>query len=380
MRVVKVLLTLVLVVGLVAGAAYGAGAVMRHHDQRTTAAADHPDRAPASEPTSPAPAPSSPSSPSSPSTPSTPLTSPSRTASPQPADDLMQPGATGTRVRELQVRLHQLAWLPETTTGVYDDATVAAVKGFQAKRGLDRTGVLDRRTWQRLVAMTDRPGHDAMFNVLHPGKTLYGRGDQGSAVRDLQARLKQIAWYFGDVTGTYDAATVTAVKGFQGKRVIPVTGDVDQRTLDRLTAMTVTPTHDELLNIEPSPGKLDARCLRGRVMCIDKTSRTLRWVVDGHVRQTLDARFGSTLNDTPTREGLFHVYLMDADHVSHLYGSAMPYAMFFSGGQAVHYSSDFATVGYYGASHGCVNIRDYDGIRWLFSQVRVGDKVVVYWS
>jgi lipoprotein-anchoring transpeptidase ErfK/SrfK len=27
-----------------------------------------------------------------------------------------------------------------------------------------------------------------------------------------------------------------------------------------------------------------------------------------------------------------------------------------------------------------VNIRDYDGIKWLFSQVRVGDKVVVYWS
>jgi lipoprotein-anchoring transpeptidase ErfK/SrfK len=27
-----------------------------------------------------------------------------------------------------------------------------------------------------------------------------------------------------------------------------------------------------------------------------------------------------------------------------------------------------------------VNIRDYGGVRWLFSQVRVGDKVVVYWS
>jgi len=88
----------------------------------------------------------------------------------------------------------------------------------------------------------------------------------------------------------------------------------------------------------------------------------------------------STVNDTPTREGLFRVYLKDADHVSQLYGSSMPFAMFFSGGQAVHYSSDFATVGYNGASHGCVNIRDYDGIAWLFSQVRVGDKVVVYWS
>jgi lipoprotein-anchoring transpeptidase ErfK/SrfK len=27
-----------------------------------------------------------------------------------------------------------------------------------------------------------------------------------------------------------------------------------------------------------------------------------------------------------------------------------------------------------------VNIRDYDGVKWLFSQVRVGDEVVVYWS
>jgi lipoprotein-anchoring transpeptidase ErfK/SrfK len=58
----------------------------------------------------------------------------------------------------------------------------------------------------------------------------------------------------------------------------------------------------------------------------------------------------------------------------------MPYAMFFSGGQAVHYSSDFAIRGYGGASHGCVNIRDRDGITHLFDQVRVGDTVVVYWS
>jgi peptidoglycan hydrolase-like protein with peptidoglycan-binding domain len=283
-------------------------------------------------------------------------------------------------VRDVQQRLFQLAWLPETSTGAYDAATAAAVKGFQAKHGLRPSGVLDPSTWHRLRSMTTTPTHDAMFNQLHPGTPLYRSGDQGHAVREVQARLRQIAWYFGDVTGSYDDRTASAVRGFQAKRAIPVTGDVDQRTLDRLVAMTTTPTDAELRNQLPSPGKLDPRCLTGRVMCIDKTSRTLRWVVDGHVLQTLDARFGSTLNDTPTREGAFHVYLKDADHVSHLYGSSMPYAMFFSGGQAVHYSSDFAAVGYYGASHGCVNIRDYDGITWLFSQVRVGDKVVVYWS
>ena len=51
-----------------------------------------------------------------------------------------------------------------------------------------------------------------------------------------------------------------------------------------------------------------------------------------------------------------------------------------SGGQAVHYSADFAAVGYGGASHGCVNVRDRDAVARLFDQVRVGDAVIVYWS
>ena len=63
-----------------------------------------------------------------------------------------------------------------------------------------------------------------------------------------------------------------------------------------------------------------------------------------------------------------------------MYGSSMPFSMFFSGGQAVHYSSDFAAVGYNGASHGCVNIRDYDGVNGCSPRCRSGDKVVVYWS
>jgi peptidoglycan hydrolase-like protein with peptidoglycan-binding domain len=375
MKVLKTLLTAVLVVGLLGAAAYAGGYLIRQHDRSSASASPatpEPDSEPDSGPTS------------------TPRTSPATDAPAEPAIDhsarpvhphaVLKPGAAGVRVRELQQRLFQLAWLPETTTGAYDAATTTAVRGFQGKHGVRPTGVLDRRTWARLTGMTDQPTHDAMFNVLHPGPTLLGAGDHGADVRAVQARLRQIDWYFGDVTGSYDGSTVTAVKGFQAKRGIPVTGDVDQRTLDRLTAMTATPSHDELHNIVPSPGALDARCLTGRVLCIDKTSSTLRWVVDGHVRQTLDARFGSTISDTPTREGVFHVYLKDADHVSHMFGSAMPYSMFFSGGQAVHYSSDFAAVGYGGASHGCVNIRDYDGIRWLFSQVQVGDKVVVYWS
>lgn len=217
---------------------------------------------------------------------------------------------------------------------------------------------------------------------LEPGPRLLGPGDAGAEVRDLQARLKQIAWLSGPVTGTYDATTDTAVRGFQAKREIPVTGEVDRRTLDRLLGMTRRPTHAELHNIVASSAstdaRLDARCTTGRAICVDKSSRTVRWVVDGKVKATFEARFGGS--STPTREGGFTVLRKSRDHVSTLYHTPMPFAMFFSGGQAVHYSSDFAAVGYNGASHGCVNVRDRAGIAWLFDQAQVGDKVIVYRS
>ncbi|MCD4524096.1 L,D-transpeptidase family protein [Nocardioides sp. cx-173] len=216
--------------------------------------------------------------------------------------------------------------------------------------------------------------------ALRPGPRLLGSGDEGDRVRDLQARLRQIDWFEGDVTGFYGDVTVAAVRGFQAKREIPVTGEVDRRTLGRLHGMTTSPTAAELANQlgGNTPGALDRRCLTGRVLCIDKTSSTLRWVVDGRVLKTMDARFGGAA--TPTREGLFQVTYKSRDHVSSLYETSMPFAMFFSRGQAVHYSPDFAAVGYDGASHGCVNIRDHDGVAWLYDQVRVGDEVVVYRS
>ncbi|WP_255556093.1 L,D-transpeptidase [Tessaracoccus palaemonis] len=121
---------------------------------------------------------------------------------------------------------------------------------------------------------------------------------------------------------------------------------------------------------------IDSRCLTGRVLCISKDDHKLRWMIDGKIVTTLDARFGAS--SSPTRNGSFTVFRKSRDHVSSIYGSSMPFAMFFSGGQAVHYSADFAARGYAGASHGCVNIRDYAAIKALFDKVRLGDKVVVY--
>ena len=294
-------------------------------------------------------------------------------------EPVLEPGDQGRKVRILQARLAQLAWFNPPMTGDYDRVTKRAVRGFQRKRGFERTGVVDVRTWRRLQQMTQRPSEDVLFN--RAGRPLFEPGDSGIRVRRIQARLRQIAWYFGDVTGTYGPSTRKAVFGFQGKRGIPQTGVVDRRTLDLLVGMTTNPTADELANRPPDPADgrpLDPRCRTGLVLCIDKTSRSLRWVVDGKVRVTVDVRFGSA--ELPTREGVFSVYRKSRDHVSSLYHTSMPFAMFFSGGQAVHYSPDFAATGYNGASHGCVNVRDYDAIASLYDRVPLGTRVVIYWS
>jgi peptidoglycan hydrolase-like protein with peptidoglycan-binding domain len=209
-------------------------------------------------------------------------------------------------------------------------------------------------------------------------RVLWARGDSGPGVRELQARLRQVDWLFDGPTGSYDDLTEQAVKGFQGKRGLPRTGATDTVTWQRLLAMTRTPGKWELYLMGGQPAAApDPRCLTGRVLCISKTSRTLRWMIDGRTVSTMAVRFGTQYS--PTREGVFHVYWKSRNWVSTLYHSPMPYAMFFSGGEAVHYSYDFAARGYAGGSHGCVNVRDEAAIAQLFAQVRVGDKVVVSW-
>lgn len=89
---------------------------------------------------------------------STPSAKPS-TPPATPPKVLWKRGDTGRDVRELQARLRQVAWLFDGPTGTYDDLTEQAVKGFQGKRGLPKTGKTDAVTWQRLLDMTREPGH-----------------------------------------------------------------------------------------------------------------------------------------------------------------------------------------------------------------------------
>jgi hypothetical protein len=194
-------------------------------------------------------------------------------------------------------------------------------------------------------------------------------GAVGWRVRHVQERLQWLGYeiYEGNLASArMGESTAAAVRRFQTKFGFSPTGVVGQGTWGLLDALSGT------------VGRLPASCLGQTTICIDKSQRLVRFVVKDKVLLTLDARFG--FEGAATREGTFRVNSKSRDHVSSLYRTSMPFAMFFSGGQAVHYSPYFARDGYNGASHGCVNLRDYDRARWLFDHAAVGTRVHVYRS
>jgi hypothetical protein len=116
----------------------------------------------------------------------------------------------------------------------------------------------------------------------------------------------------------------------------------------------------------------------GRVICVDKSDQKLTLFENGQPVFSMAVRFGS--EETPTRNGTFKIYNKEARHVSRIAHVPMPYALFFSGGQAIHYSASFARDGYDGSSLGCVNTRDLNETKKLFDIVHIGDTVYVYGS
>jgi lipoprotein-anchoring transpeptidase ErfK/SrfK len=210
-----------------------------------------------------------------------------------------------------------------------------------------------------LTGLLSSPASAASFKAVKPGM-------KGSAVVSVQKRLVNAGMTLRAPTGTYDKTTTDTVKRFQAKFGISRTGVVGEITWGRLTKLT------------KGGANIDKRCLKGRVICVDKTQKVVRLMEGGRVVQVLDARTGR--KGMETREGRFSVQRKSRNHVSSIYHVAMPYALFFSGGQAVHYSADFARIGYANGSHGCVNVRDKAGARKLYDSVRVGDRVVVHRS
>jgi N-acetylmuramoyl-L-alanine amidase len=125
-------------------------------------------------------------------------------------------GAAGEAVRDLQRRLARAGYdLSGDEPGAYGEHTAAAVRSFQATRGLREDDTCGTQTWNALVEAGYRLGD----RLLYERRPML-RGDD---VAELQTRLGDLGFFGDRVDGILGPQTAAAITDFQ--RNVGLTAD-----------------------------------------------------------------------------------------------------------------------------------------------------------
>lgn len=146
------------------------------------------------------------------------------------ANTFLEVGSSGSDVRKMQERLISLGYLSGTATGVFDKATEAGVKAFQRRHTGDPDGVAGPATLKALYS-SSASATSSTAAVIGVSLKL---GSEGSAVRNVQTRLKSLGYYKGSADGQYGTGTEDAVKAFQKANGLRADGKAGADTLNKL--------------------------------------------------------------------------------------------------------------------------------------------------
>ncbi|MBQ7486087.1 MAG: peptidoglycan-binding protein, partial [Clostridia bacterium] len=136
-------------------------------------------------------------------------------------------GDRGQLVRDLQSRLKTLGYYTIKVDGIYGSGTQRAVRNFQSRNGLYASGVADSTTQQVLYSSSAIPAGGSYPSYY---TTLSRSSRYNSAVVSLQNRLNALGYSAGTADGYFGSRTYRAVRNFQSRNGLPVTGVADVTT------------------------------------------------------------------------------------------------------------------------------------------------------
>ena len=140
----------------------------------------------------------------------------------------------GTDVRNLQQDLTTLGYYWAEITGNFGAKTETAVKRFQEENGLTADGVAGTKTLKAIAAAVARKGGTPASGG-NAGTTLK-LNSQGTKVSQLQTDLKQLGYYYAEITGNFGEKTEAAVKAFQKAKGLTADGVAGTKTLGAIAA------------------------------------------------------------------------------------------------------------------------------------------------
>ncbi len=141
-------------------------------------------------------------------------------------------GDSGGRVKAVQERLKKLGYYSGSIDGDYGKGTKKAVIAFQKSKGLKQTGNVNSATLNALKGSSSKSSSSSSSSSGREGDPCRP-GDKGAAVRWVQRKLKALG-YLNDVDGDYGGGTKAAVKAFQSRNGLKVTGEANSSTIAKL--------------------------------------------------------------------------------------------------------------------------------------------------
>ena len=128
--------------------------------------------------------------------------------------------AKSTRVKALQCLLTEQGTYSGPVNGSYDAATIAGARAWQAARKFTPSNTFEKRHWTALLAAGAR--------------TTVKRGSVDESVHRLQRALNAAGAGRFRATGVFDAKTEAAVRTYQSRLKIGVSGVATRQTWNKL--------------------------------------------------------------------------------------------------------------------------------------------------
>lgn len=144
--------------------------------------------------------------------------------------------STGKEVSALQTDLTTLGYYWAQITGNFGEKTETAVKRFQEENGLTVDGVAGKKTLDAIAAAVAAKGGSSTGSTTSTTGSVLKLNSQGTKVSQLQTDLKQLGYYYAEITGNFGEKTEAAVKEFQKRNDLTADGVAGAKTLATIAA------------------------------------------------------------------------------------------------------------------------------------------------
>lgn len=142
-------------------------------------------------------------------------------------DTVLKPKMTNADVKTLQKHLKTLGYFTQKeVTNYYGTVTEEAVKKFQKDYNLKPDGIAGKETLKYITTKISQ------INLVKEKEK-----QERESAASIQQDLKTLGHYSGEITSKIDDATIEALKLFQEKEGLEVTGSADKETLAKLNEL-----------------------------------------------------------------------------------------------------------------------------------------------